>query len=358
MYAVIMAGGKGARFWPRSRNRLPKHLLDITGGGTLIQETVERVSPLVPPERILVVTAAAHAAEVTRQLPMIPGENILVEPQGRNTAPCIGLAAAFVARRAGDAVMIVLPSDHVVADGEEFRRVLRVAAAAAEKDDCLVTVGIRPTKPETGYGYIEEGPPWARIEGETVYHVSSIREKPSLEEARRLLGLGRFFWNSGMFVWKASVILGAIETFLPAIAAGLRQIVAAVGTPAQDEAVAAAYHSFPAISIDYGVMEKARNVRLVKGDFGWSDVGSWDALWEIAPKDERGNAAGRCAGFAAVDAAGNYVESPGKFVALVGVEDLVVVETPDALLICRRGRSQDVRKVVETLEAQGKDDLL
>lgn len=358
MFAVVMAGGKGSRFWPRSRNRLPKHLLDITGHRSIIQETVARIAPLVSSARTVIVTAAAHAEELKRQLPDIPSRHILVEPAGRNTAPCIGLAAAFIRKFFGDEVTIVLPSDHLIGDPVEFRRILNVAAGAAKQHHCLVTVGIRPTGPETGYGYLERGPEISLIDGEPVYRVETIREKPSRPEAEEFLKQGRFYWNSGMFVWRPSVILAAMDRFVPDIFKGVKEMEAALGTPREEETKAVVYKDLRSVSIDYGVMEKADNVLLVRGNFGWSDVGSWDALWEVSPKDERGNAASRCGIFSTVDAVNNYVYSPGKAVALVGVEDLIIVDTPDALLVCRRGSSQEVKRVVDILEGEGREELL
>jgi mannose-1-phosphate guanylyltransferase len=352
MFAVIMAGGKGARFWPRSRERMPKHLLDILGERTVIRETVDRIRPLVPAERTLVVTGASHAAELIRQLPEIPTENILIEPVGRNTAPCIGLAALHIQRREPDAVMLVLPSDHRIGDEFTFRRVIAAAAAAAVQGSPLVTIGIRPTGPETGYGYLELGEPVATVGEDPVYKVRSIREKPVRELAESFLIQGGFLWNSGMLVWKTEAILEAIGQFLPGLEQGLRRIGAALGTDRAEEVTAATYMGLESVSIDYGVMEKAREVLIVPGEFDWSDLGSWDALWEVSPKDVNGLAArGECI---AVAAANSLVHSPGKLVALVGVDDLLVVDTHDALLICRRGRSQDVRRVVEILEREGR----
>jgi mannose-1-phosphate guanylyltransferase len=215
MFAVIMAGGKGSRFWPRSREKMPKHLLDIQGERTIIRETVDRIRPLVPPERTLIVTGRSHAAELIRQLPEIPAENILIEPVGRNTSPCIGLAALHIRNRVPDAVMLVLPSDHRIGDEITFRKVLAAAGRIAAEGNSLITIGIRPTGPETGYGYIEQGDPFPSGEKEAIHRVRSIREKPPLEQAREFLRRGSFLWNSGMFVWKASTILGAIEKFLP-----------------------------------------------------------------------------------------------------------------------------------------------
>jgi len=347
MFAVIMAGGKGTRFWPRSREAMPKHLLDILGERTIIRETVERIRPLVPAERTLVVTGRSHAAELIRQLPEIPPENILIEPVGRNTAPCIGLAALHIRKCVGDAVMLVLPSDHRIGDEAAFRTVLQTAARAAA-GNALVTIGIRPTGPETGYGYIEQGDRCTPPGDTAVYRVRSIREKPPREEAERFLKQGGFLWNSGMFVWKASAILEAIGRLLPDLNGGLMRIREVLGTDQEQAVVDAIYPELPSVSVDYGVMEKARDVLTVPGDFGWSDLGSWDALWEISPKDEQGNAVR--GEFVGIDATRSLVHSPGKLVALVGVEDLLVVQTADALLVCRRGHSQDVKKVVEEIE--------
>lgn len=356
MYAVIMAGGRGARFWPRSRKSRPKHLLDIVSDKTIIRETVDRISPMIPPHKILIVTGESHAQELIRQLPEIPQENIIIEPVGRNTAPCIGLAALHIKRKAADAVMLVLPSDHLITDENRFRKILSVAAAMAQRGDDLVTIGIRPAGPETGYGYIEQGHERAVIEGEAVYGVRSVREKPDLAQARALLAQGGFFWNSGMFIWKVSAILNAIQQWLPDLYDGLLQIGAALGTPREVAVIADVYQNVRAISIDYGVMEKARNTLMIPGDFGWSDVGSWDALWDVSARDEQGNAV--CGEAVAIDSRNCLVHSPGKTVALVGVEDLIVVETADALLVCKRGASQDVRKVLDRLEREKRRDLI
>jgi mannose-1-phosphate guanylyltransferase len=351
MYVVIMAGGRGTRFWPRSRDRKPKHLLDILSERTIVQETVDRLLPLVPPERILVVTGRTHAAELARQLPGIPARNILIEPVGRNTAPCIGLAALHVRRLDPDGVMAVLPADHRIAADALFRDVLQAAAEAAQPGDRLVTIGIAPTAPETGYGYLELGEEAGNSRGEAIWKVRSIREKPDRETAGTFLAEGRYVWNSGMFVWTAGAILAAIGQWLPELAGRLETIDEALGTAREDAVLEEVYPSLPSISIDYGVMEKAGNVLALRGDFGWSDVGSWDALWEVSPKDPSGNV---LKGSVAVAGARNcLVAAGGRLVALAGVEDLIVVDTEDALLVCRRGDSQRVREVVELLEKKG-----
>jgi mannose-1-phosphate guanylyltransferase len=254
--------------------------------------------------------------------------------------------------------MVVLPADHLITDAPRFRHLLSSAAEVAAQSDFLLTIGIKPTYPETGYGYLEQGILKATIKGEDIYEVKSIREKPDLEQAKVFLEKGGFYWNSGMFLWRADTILRAIKKWIPDIHKGLLRIEGAIGTDKEKERVEHVYRMISSISIDYGVMEKADNVLLVKGDFGWSDMGSWDALWEVLEKDEHGNTARGKALFIGVDAKNSLIQSSRKLVALVGVEDLIVVETEDSLLICKRGCSQDVKKVVEILEHKKMKEFL
>lgn len=350
MHAVIMAGGRGTRFWPRSREKKPKHLLDIVSSRTIIQETVDRIVPLIQPENILVVTGRKHARELIRQLPEIPVENILIEPVGRNTAACIGLAAIHIAKKAKNDVMLVLPSDHAIGQPAKYRAVLSAAATAARKHNALVTIGIEPSGPHTGFGYLEGGESLGRVGSQEVFRVDSIREKPDLALARKFLKSGNFYWNSGMFVWKTSTILNEIKQHLPALHAGLLSIESALGTPAEAAVLTRTYKALASISIDYGVMEKAKNVLVIPAEFGWSDVGSWDALWDISPKDANGNATAQGSQALFEKSENAFVYSPKKLVALVGMKDVIVVETIDALLICKRNQSQDVKKIVDALE--------
>ena len=352
MHAVIMAGGRGTRFWPRSREKKPKHLLDIISNRTIIQETVDRIKPLIAPENILIVTGRKHARALTGQLPEIPSRNIIIEPEGKNTAPCIGLAALHIQKKAGDDIMIVLPSDHAITDPGKFLQVIRAAEQTAAGADALVTIGIKPTSPQTGFGYIERGDSIANGTTEEVFRVKSIREKPDFQQALEFVQSGKFYWNSGMFIWKASTILKSIARLLPDLYSGLMTINETLGSPEEKAAMRRIFKKLVPISIDYGVMEKANNVFVVKGDFGWSDVGSWDALWEISARDENGNAFIGGSNVISSDSTGSLVYSPQKLVALAGVKDLIVVETKDALLICPKGNSQDVKKIVETLEAK------
>lgn len=356
MHAVIMAGGRGTRFWPASRETRPKQFLAMTGEKSLLQQTVDRILPLVPPEHIIVVTGEVCREEVRRQLPELPGENVIAEPLGRNTAPCIGLAALFIRQKDPRGVMIVLPADHAVADENAFRDALKRAAAAAAAEPCLVTIGITAHSPETGFGYIERGEPAALHIGRDIFRVAAFREKPDLETARSFLGKGTFYWNSGIFVWRASSIMDAIGRALPALHSELLSLEPHLGTPGEAGAIRAAYERISPISIDYGVMERADNVLLATGDFGWNDLGSWDALADLAPKDDRGNSLR--GSVVAIDTKNALVLGREKLIALVGVEDIVVVEEDDAILVLKRGKSQDVKKVVDHLEHNDMEGFL
>jgi mannose-1-phosphate guanylyltransferase len=343
-----MAGGSGTRFWPRSRRLLPKQLLPVLGTRSLLQETVDRLQTLVPPAQILIVTHRDHAAQVRRQLPQLPSRNILSEPVARNTAPCLALAALTIEARAPGATFVSVPADHAIAAPKAFRTTLLEALAWAAAEPVAVTIGIRPTAPETGYGYIEVG---ARVGGKTA-RVRAFVEKPTAARARKFVAARRYLWNSGMFAWRTTTILGLLDRHLPHVTRPLR---AAMAKPASRRAaaLARAYARLPSISIDYGVMEHARDVLVVAGDFGWSDVGSWAALAALATR------AGERAGhIVPVDAARSVVFGNGRLVALVGVDDVIVVDTPDALLVCHRDRAQDVRRVVDELARRGLETYL
>ncbi len=352
VFTVIMAGGAGTRFWPASRARRPKQLLPLAGRAdeALLAATVRRVLPLCPWERVLVVTAS-HLADATREvLPELPPENLLAEPCARNTAPCIAWAAATIRRRDPDATVMVLPADHHIADEEGFRAALGRAIAAAQTD--IATIGIRPTRPETGYGYIEIGEPIA----EGVHRVARFIEKPDRARAERYAVSGEHLWNSGMFFFRARAMLDAVRAHLPDLASGIDRIDRAAEHGDEAAEVARTFPTLPSVSIDHGVMEKAARLAVVPGSFGWSDVGSWQSAWELAAKDGESNAAPESA--VLVDARGNLVcdlraAAGSRVIALVGVSDLVVVETDDALLVMPRERAQDVRAVIEALKARG-----
>ena len=347
-FAVIMAGGSGTRFWPASRGSRPKQLLPLAGGDEpLVTATVRRIVPLIPPDRIYVVTSEKLAASTRAALPEVPQDNVLCEPVGRNTAPCVGWAAAHVRRRDPKGVIAVLPADHHIADEQGYVEVLRRALSAAEGGD-VVTVGITPSRPETGYGYIETGEEIA----EGVHRARRFVEKPNRQRAEQFLAAGCFLWNSGMFFFRADVILSAIAKHLPGLSEALDAFDEAATRGEEDAVVRERYAGLPSVSIDHGVMEKAERVAVVPGSFGWSDLGSWMSAWELSPRDPLGNAVR--GEVVTVDARGCYVSAPaGKLVALVGVRDLVVVDTEDALLVVPKEYAQDVRDVVEELKKKG-----
>lgn len=359
VYAVVMAGGVGSRFWPRSRERSPKQLIEIVGPGTMIQNTVSRIRPLIPPPHVFVVTNRLQEEAVYGQLDFLPKENVLVEPVGRNTAPCIGWAATCIEQMDPDAVMVVLPADHIIKDQAEFLRVLNLAMKVAGETDGLLTIGIKPDHPETGYGYIQfddEAHPHNPYHADGVYRVKTFAEKPNLETAQRFLQSGDFLWNSGMFVWRAKAILREIQIHMPDLHEQLLTLQRASKAPSFKAALDQAYGLIKSISIDYGVMEKAGNVFVVKGDFGWNDVGSWDEVVRIAKKDTDGNSLkGQVI---ARSSKSNYIDAGNRLVAVVGVDDLIIISTDDAVLICRKGRSQEVKEIVDYVRRKQMNDYL
>ena len=360
--AVLLAGGRGTRFWPRSRTRTPKQLLNIVGQKTMLRETVDRLSPLVASRNIWIVTNVEQSAAVRRELREVPAANILAEPVGRNTAAAIGLAAAHLVRKHGDALMAVLPSDSYIADAPRYRSIVRAALEIARTPGNMAVLGIPPTRPETGYGYIERAAVSARPRGIAAYAVRRFTEKPELAVARRYAASGKYLWNAGMFFWRASTLLENLKEFLPKTHRALLDLAATIGTPRYPAALRRIYPRLENISIDYAVMEPATRqsgaprVFVVPAKVGWSDIGSWSAVYELLAAKSGANVSP--GPFTALDAEGNYFWSPKKFVAAIGVRDLVVVETPDALLICARDRSQDVAKIVKALEESRLRNLL
>ncbi len=351
MIALIMAGGSGTRFWPASRAANPKQFLRVAGSKSMLQLTFERLEPLVPAERTYVVTAASQAELVRQHLPRVPAENIICEPFGMNTAPCVALGLARLQKLyPGDESMVVLPADHVIRDVEVFLGSL-VKAEKVARAGALVTFGIVPEYPATGYGYIETG---AETEP-GVFRVLRFKEKPDLATATEFLRGGSFLWNSGMFCWTLNAIGAAFAEFLPQALAVAREVVELRAAAAGEEKVAKAYSRMPRVPIDIGIMEPARERVVIPVSYGWSDVGSWKALADISASDEQLNSF-RQPGFA-LEARDNYVYSD-KYVALIGVEGLCVVETADAILVTTKARSEEVKKVVEQLQKENKDELL
>src|SRR5580658_8053893 len=353
-YGLVLAGGRGTRFWPRSRRANAKQVLRFFGDRSLIQQTVDRLRPILSPERIWILTNDHLRAEIIRQLPEVPKRQILAEPAQRNTAPAIGLAARILESIDSNAVMGVFPADQVIEKPREYVRLLKPAFQAAGAGK-IVVLGIQPRWAETGYGYIEF-PRGIKAGGDQAVEVTSFREKPDPGTAARFLAAGNFYWNAGMFFWRASVLLDALREFLPKTATLLASI-PAVGSKQFAARVAKALPLCENISIDYAVLERARNVvGIPAGEIGWNDVGSWNAVYDLQNRDGQGNAVRGDALLA--DSRGNYVDAAkSKLIALLGVHDLIVVDTPDALLIADRSRAQEVGDLVKQLEKQKRDDL-
>jgi mannose-1-phosphate guanylyltransferase len=353
--AVIMAGGVGERFWPMSRIKRPKQFLPLVHEEkTMIRQTVDRILPLVKKEDILVATNARYKTLTHQQLPELCVENILCEPMGRNTAACIGLAAAILEKRVGDCVMLVLSSDHLIVDEDDFREVMTKAIGVAEKDENIVTIGISPTYPETGFGYIHFDAEKELIKG--VYDVRKFVEKPDLGTAMTYLATGEYLWNSGMFVFKVSTIMAQFKRFMPKLYAGLQRIARAVDTPSYDAVLREAFETFDSVSIDYGVMEHAKNIYTVPGNFGWDDVGSWTAVGRIREKDQDGNALR--GDVLTIDTHGCTVYGGKRLVVTMGIDDLVIVDADDVLMVCKKDQAQQVKTILEALRNKGRIDLL
>lgn len=352
--ALIMAGGRGERFWPKSRKSLPKQFLSLTDDGkTMIQLTVERILPLVDLEDIYIATNRDYKGLVQEQLPGLPEENILCEPVGKNTAPCIGLGAVHMAKKYGDAVMMVLPSDHLIKYNKIFTNTLSDACDVAEQGENLVTLGITPDCPETGYGYIKFIPD--QILGRA-FAVERFVEKPDLETAKAYLATEQYLWNSGMFIWKVSTILKNLEEYLPETYQGLRKIGDAIGSEDEQKVLEKEFHAFKSESIDYGIMEKAKNIYILSGSFGWDDVGSWLAVGRIKKSNEFGNVIN--GNVVAVDTQNTIIQGGDKLIAVVGLENMIVVDTKDALLICEQEHAGDIKKVLENLRICNKNEYL
>jgi mannose-1-phosphate guanylyltransferase len=357
-YGLILAGGRGTRFWPASRTKTPKQLLPFTGDRSLLQETADRLAPLIPPERLWILTNEHLRAAIRKQLPQVPARQILAEPAQRNTAPCLGMAAQIIHREDPDAVLGVFPADHYISKPGAYRPFVKAAFAAAAKLDVLVTLGIEPRWPETGYGYLEF-PSGAKAGERAARPLQRFREKPDLDTAKQFLAAGNYFWNAGMFFWRAETFCNALRRYLPKTAGLLSSLpsLSAKSFPAKLKYV---YPRCENISVDFGIMEKAASDGIVQslavGDIGWNDLGSWNAVYELSSRDARGNVLRTPALLHETD--GCFVQAPGKVVGLIGVKDLVVVDTPGALLVCHRDQAQSVGQLVKLLEQQKRSDLL
>jgi mannose-1-phosphate guanylyltransferase len=353
-YMLIMAGGGGTRFWPLSRKDTPKQFINLSGNDALINETIERCAKIIPPERAFIVTNKDQSEAMERvMMPEVPRGNILYEPVGRNTAPCILYAAIHICKKHGDGVLCVFPSDHYITEGGKFLDTLSLAADVAEKSGKVVTIGIKPTFPATGYGYVRKGGPSAH---NGVFELDRFVEKPDFGRAQGYVESGEYFWNSGMFVWKVSLVLELYKRFLPRIYNMFMQAEEAFATGNEQKMLAEIYPKLDNISVDYGIMERVDDALIIPGDFGWNDIGSWDALGSIVPSDEYGNIVkANHIGFETNEC---IIYSSDKFIATLGIHNTVIVEAGGAILVCAKDKAQDVKRIVETIKERGMSDLL
>jgi mannose-1-phosphate guanylyltransferase len=350
IWAIVMAGGSGTRFWPMSRERLPKQVLPIVGRRTMIEETVRRLKPLVPNDRIIVVTGKRHRPVIQRLTRNLPRRNILAEPCARNTAPCLALAALHIERRDPHAVIVALPADHWIQDGKSFRRQLGLACDLA-RGDRHVVFGIRPSSAHTGFGYIACKKKVFSRGGTDIYEGWKFIEKPPLWQAKAFLRSGRYFWNSGIFVWKLAFFLKSLEAAMPAFRRSVGKLRASLRSGRGGATLAKTFGRLPSVSVDYGLMEKAKNLFVIKAGFDWSDLGGWREFERFGSRDICGNALFGEA--LALESRGNIVWGARRLVTLLGVRDLVVVDTADALLVAKKDRAQEVKKLVDLIRRKG-----
>jgi mannose-1-phosphate guanylyltransferase len=359
LHALIMAGGGGTRFWPRSRQARPKQFLALAGDRTLLQQACDRLEAQVAPEHTWVITAEQHRAEAELQLPHLPAGHVVGEPVGRDTAPCVGLGAALIARRDPGAVMLVTPADHVIEPAELFRRTAHAAAAVVEEHPgALVTFGIPPTFPATGYGYIHRGDEVARRQGVPVYRVRAFREKPAADRAEQFVASGEYYWNSGIFVWKAATILDQLRARKPALAAAVERVADAWDTPRREAVLHDEYPRMEKVSIDYAVMEHAPEVLVLQAPYRWDDVGSWLALERMRPQDANGNTV--LATHTGINTTNCVIvgDDPRRLITTIGVRDLLIIQDGDATLVADRRDEGTVKQLVERLKQQGLDRYL
>jgi mannose-1-phosphate guanylyltransferase len=355
--ALIMAGGEGTRFWPLSRKDNPKQFLKLNDDQkTMLQETVERIKELVPIEQIFIATNEAYREAIKKQLDGIPSENIIVEPMKRNTAACIGLSSVVIEDKYPGSTMIVLPADHLIKNEKKFVNILSKAVMTAATGKNLVTLGIKPTHPETGYGYIHYVDHLHTIDGDQVFKVQNFTEKPDLDIAKEFLNDGNYLWNSGMFIWRLDSILYNIEKYLPEMYKSLVNIKNALGTDLEHKVIKNEFKHMESVSIDYGIMEKTDDIFVIPSSFGWDDLGSWPALERIKKIDDNGNVVvGKHYG---IDTTNSIIHSPNKVVTTIGLDDVVIVDTEDAILICDKNRAQEVKEIRKILADEGLDDCL
>ena len=356
LYTLIMAGGSGTRFWPRSKAVKPKQYLNLFGSESLLEATIKRFSSFTSNENIYVVSGKSQAEVLESQTTMLPKSNLIYEPVGKNTLPCIGLAAMFAEQENPDGIMVVTPSDHLIENVELFRDTVLAAVKIADKQNGIVTIGITPTYPATGYGYVQTAENITGLEKIKQFKVERFVEKPNETKATEYLKQGGFYWNSGLFVFKISVFLDAVKQFAPKLYSDLRKIQADLGNPSFEQTLDTIYRAVEGISVDYGIMEHAKNIYLVEGNFIWNDLGSWESVYLTSEKDENGNAGS--GETVIVDSKNSYVYSETGLIALVGLDDVIVVQDGNTTLVCKRDRAEDIKKVVDQLKSENKNQYL
>lgn len=355
-FAVVMAGGVGTRFWPKSRRKNPKQFLKLLGKASLLDSTLRRMQSIIPPENCFIITNKAYHAQVVASLGDVPKENIISEPTNRETVSCVALAAAKLKAKDPNAVMIALPADHYIGDEEEYIVTLKKAIEYAHKNDQFVTLGITPTEPKTGYGYIKVLHEYQDNLG--IFAVERFTEKPNEKTAQSFLQDGGYYWNSGIFIFRLPILFDAIDQYLPNMKPGINRILRHIGKKTENKVIDASYKSFPKTSIDYGIMEKVKNIAVIPANFVWDDVGSWSALEKYLPKDDEGNNSLSGSKFISVDTDGCIIDSEAKLIAAIGVRDLIIIQTGDCLLVCHKSKDQEVKKLVEKLKEQGLEEYL
>jgi len=351
-----MAGGSGTRFWPRSKVAKPKQYLNIFGDESLLQSTISRFSTFTKTDKIYIVSSKSQAKVLEEQTPMLPENNLIYEPVGKNTLPCIGLAAMFAEKENPDGIMVVSPSDHLIQNNELFKDTVLAAAKIADERNGIVTIGIVPTFPATGYGYVQTAENITGEEKINQFKVERFVEKPNEEKASGYLKEGGFYWNSGLFVFKVSVFLNSVKKFAPELYADLRKIQADFGNPSYEKTLDTIYRAVENISVDYGIMEHAKNIYLVEGNFDWNDLGGWESVYLADKKDENGNAGRGESIF--IESKNSYVYSEDGLIAVVGLDDVIVVKDGNTTLVCKREKAEDIKKIVEQLKSENKSQYL
>lgn len=356
LYTLIMAGGSGTRFWPRSKTAKPKQYLNIFGDDSLLQSTIKRFSTFTETDNIYIVSGKSQSEVLEEQTTMLPKQNLIYEPVGKNTLPCIGLAAMFAEKENPDGIMVVSPADHLIENDELFKDTVLAAVKIADEKDGIVTIGITPTYPATGYGYVQTAEDITGGEKISQFKVERFVEKPDESTASNYLEQGGFYWNSGLFVFKVSVFLEAVKEFAPELYSDLRKIQADLGQPTFETTLDTIYRAVESISVDYGIMEHAKNIYLVEGNFVWNDLGSWESVYLTDQKDQNGNAGSGETIFH--ETKNSYVYSEKGLVAVVGLDDVIVVQDGDTTLVCKRENAEDIKKIVDQLKAENKKQYL